>query len=93
MSPSPSADELVRLPAISEAVVGAGAERSPAVVRHALALGVEPPSDAAWASLTVLQRFTLIKLTRDSHDNINFLPAMREFALLSETEGRGPTAD
>lgn len=54
----------------------------PAVVRnHAHSIGVQPPSDAQWASLPVLQRFVLVKLTRDNHDNVNFAPAMREFGL------------
>ncbi len=35
-----------------------------------------------WASLTPLQRFALIKLTRSSHENNNFLPALHEFSLI-----------
>jgi hypothetical protein len=35
-----------------------------------------------WESLTPLQRFALIKLTRSSHENNNFLPALQEFGLL-----------
>ena len=31
--------------------------------------------------LTVLQRFVLLKLSRDNHDNVNFVPALREFGL------------
>ena len=38
---------------------------------------------AQWASLTPLQRFALIKLSRPSHENKNFLPALQEFNLLS----------
>jgi hypothetical protein len=34
-----------------------------------------------WQTLTPLQRFVLIKLSRPSHENRNFLPAMREFDL------------
>ncbi len=34
-----------------------------------------------WASLTPLQRFALIKLSRSSHENRNFWPALQEFAL------------
>ena len=53
------------------------------VVRtYATALGLSPPSDAQWATLTPLQRFVLIKLTRDNHDNVNFVPAMEEFGLV-----------
>jgi hypothetical protein len=33
----------------------------------------------AWRSLTPLQRFALIKLSRSSHENKNFLPALQEF--------------
>jgi hypothetical protein len=34
-----------------------------------------------WARLTPLQRFALIKLSRPSHENHNFLPALREFGI------------
>ncbi len=36
-----------------------------------------------WKSLSELQRFALIKLSRPSHENNNFLPALKEFGLLS----------
>ncbi len=35
-----------------------------------------------WQQLTPLQRFALIKLTRSSHENNNFIPALKEFGLL-----------
>jgi hypothetical protein len=35
-----------------------------------------------WANLTPLQRFALIKLSRPSHENSNFLPALKEFGLV-----------
>jgi hypothetical protein len=35
-----------------------------------------------WASLTNLQRFALIKLSRSSHENKNFLPALHEFKII-----------
>lgn len=35
-----------------------------------------------WAALTPLQRFALIKLSRPSHENKNFLPALKEFKLV-----------
>lgn len=44
-------------------------------------LGVDPPASAEWARLSDLRRFALLKLSRDNHDNVNFLPAMREFGL------------
>lgn len=52
------------------------------VTDYAVSLRVKPPGRAQWRALTRLQRFVLIKLTRDSHDNVNFLPAMVEFGLL-----------
>jgi hypothetical protein len=38
-------------------------------------------SDAAWSSLTALQRFALVKLSRPGHENRNFLPALAEFGI------------
>jgi hypothetical protein len=35
-----------------------------------------------WQNLTPLQRFVLIKLSRPSHENRNFLPALQEFNLV-----------
>ncbi len=52
-----------------------------AVRRFAGAVCIAPPSDDEWSSLTPLQRFVLLKLSRDNHDNVNFVPAMREFGL------------
>ncbi len=37
---------------------------------------------AQWRSLTPLQRFALIKLSRASHENHNFYPALQEFGLV-----------
>jgi hypothetical protein len=34
-----------------------------------------------WATLTPLQRFALIKLSRSQHENKNFFPALQEFGL------------
>ena len=36
----------------------------------------------SWSELSTLQRFALIKLSRPSHENRNFLPALREFKLI-----------
>ncbi|WP_442786435.1 nitrate reductase associated protein [Leptothoe sp. PORK10 BA2] len=36
----------------------------------------------AWQGLTPAQRFALIKLSRPSHENRNFVPAMAEFGLV-----------
>lgn len=53
------------------------------VATFAASVGVRAPSPRAWGELTELQRFALIKLTRDNHDNVNFIPAMREFGLVA----------
>ena len=57
------------------------------VAGYARRLGVQPPSREKWAALSPLQRFVSIKLTRDNHDNVNFIPAMREFGLGRPTVG------
>lgn len=44
-------------------------------------LGMTLPQEQ-WQQLTPLQRFALIKLSRPSHENRNFRPAMQEFHLL-----------
>jgi hypothetical protein len=44
--------------------------------------GVASPTLPQWQALTELQRFTLLKLSRAKHDNVNFVPALREFGLL-----------
>ncbi len=35
-----------------------------------------------WKNLTPLQRFALIKLSRPSHENQNFYPALKEFGIV-----------
>jgi hypothetical protein len=50
------------------------------IIDRASADGVEL-SLAQWQELRPLQRFALIKLTRSSHENNNFVPAMKEFGL------------
>lgn len=37
-----------------------------------------------WQALTPIQRFVLIKLSRSSHENANFLPAVKEFQLFDD---------
>lgn len=61
-------------------------EVAPAVRSHSETLGLAPPSAAQWAALTPLQRFSLLKLTREGHDNVNFTPAMREFGVLGAVD-------
>ena len=52
-----------------------------AVLRDAQRNNLAPPTPTQWAALSPLRRFTLIKLTRQGHDNVNFAPAMREFGI------------
>lgn len=35
-----------------------------------------------WSNLTPAQRFALIKLSRPSHENKNFIPALQEFGII-----------
>lgn len=61
------------------------------VTAKANASGVPPLDRARWRDLTPLQRFALVKLTRDGHENANFVPALREFGLTTlPTDGGGP---
>ena len=57
-----------------------------AVANHARAAGLAAPSTRQWRGLTPLQRFALVKLTRDNHDNVNFEPALREFGLVAPSD-------
>jgi hypothetical protein len=57
------------------------AQVPPRVTEFARSRGLAPPSRDGWRQLTRLQRFALIKLTRDNHDNVNFAPAMQEFGM------------
>jgi hypothetical protein len=41
-----------------------------------------PLSVQQWASLSPVQRFALLKLSRSNHENHNFLPALKEFQLV-----------
>jgi hypothetical protein len=52
------------------------------VVEVAVVLQVAPPNSIQWAALSPLERFTLVKLSRNPRDDGNFIPAMREFGLL-----------
>jgi hypothetical protein len=58
------------------------AETIPESVRQkAQEMGVSI-SQSQWAELSSIQRFVLIKLSRSSHENANFLPAVKEFNLI-----------
>ena len=39
-------------------------------------------SSQHWSSLSDAQRFALIKLSRPSHENKNFIPALQEFGII-----------
>ncbi len=52
----------------------------PSIQEKAQELGISITS-AQWAALSPSQRFALIKLSRPSHENKNFLPALKEFQL------------
>ena len=43
--------------------------------------GLPPLHVGAWSAHEPLQRFALLKLSREGHDNDNFEPALREFGL------------
>lgn len=53
-----------------------------AVKKFAADKGVTPPDAKTWAAISELERFVLVKLSRDNHDNVNFVPALKEFGLL-----------
>ncbi len=84
------ADELAK--PLAEDVTAAEWEQVASVPRvlldYADFIGVSEPTLAQWAALTRLQRFTLLKLTRDHHDNVNFVPAMQEFGLIAPPAAR-----
>ncbi|MGD1936929.1 MAG: nitrate reductase associated protein [Cyanophyceae cyanobacterium] len=40
-------------------------------------------SGEQWRSLSEIQRFVLVKLSRPGHENRNFIPALKEFGLSS----------
>src|SRR4028119_1072463 len=53
----------------------------PSIQEKAQEFGVSLASQQ-WAALTPAQRFALIKLSRPSHENKNFLPALKEFQVV-----------
>ena len=52
------------------------------VTRKTRELGAVPPTGYQWRALTTLQRFALIKLSRDGDHHRNLIAALREFNLL-----------
>lgn len=55
------------------------------VTRKMEALHVILDDRSRWSQLSTLQRFTLVKLTRDGQESTHFLLALREFGLLPYT--------
>ena len=53
----------------------------PSIGAKASEFGVTLSSEQ-WANLPPIERFALIKLSRSSHENRNFLPALKEFNLV-----------
>jgi hypothetical protein len=51
------------------------------IVEQLTQLALPVPTLEQWRSLDDLQRFALLKLTRNGHKNANLLPALREFGL------------
>lgn len=55
-----------------------------AVTAFARLKGIRTPDIEDWAEFSELERFVLVKLSRDNHDNVNFIPALREFGFLPD---------
>ncbi|MEL6938144.1 MAG: nitrate reductase associated protein [Cyanobacteria bacterium J06598_1] len=66
----PSSPPWQQIDAIPEAVVEKFAQQQ------------VPLTLSQWTALEELQRFALIKLSRPSHENQNFMPAVKEFGLI-----------
>jgi hypothetical protein len=56
------------------------------LIDYCNALGRAALTLAQWRVLPPFRRYVLLKLSRSSHDNVNFLPALREFGLLPSEE-------
>lgn len=76
------ADEpITPLPPIDDAPWERSGEVPVEMATFASSKGLMPPAPEAWAALTLLERYVLVKLSRKGHDNVNFAPALREFGL------------
>lgn len=83
------ADEPIKpLPPIDDAPWERVGEVPAAVATFALSKGLAPPPLEAWRTLALLERYALVKLSREGHDNVNFAPALREFGLRASPEQR-----
>ncbi len=60
------------------------ADTIPDAVAHKFAQQQVPLTVPQWTALSELARFALIKLSRPSHENQNFIPAVKELGLLTE---------
>jgi hypothetical protein len=76
--------EVTLLPGPVDALWEQTGDTPAAVQAFARTVRVGAPSAAEWSRLSQLQRFTLLKLSRDNHDNVNFIPALREFGLAED---------
>jgi len=54
------------------------------IQRQLQGLCLPPLSLSQWQGLSHVRRFSLLKLSRPGHDNDNFVPALREFGLLTD---------
>jgi hypothetical protein len=57
------------------------------LTKAAEAIGLAAPAPARWRALTALERFALVKLSRDGRDHRNLEPALREFGLCERRPG------
>jgi hypothetical protein len=57
-------------------------EISPQVGRQMASLGMPGPTLAQWAALSALQRYALVKLTREGAKNEKLPAALKEFGLM-----------
>jgi hypothetical protein len=78
-----SGDEARRL-AEPPPTVWSDREPPSAVMAMARERGARRITGDAWRGLSDLQRYALIKLTRDKHENANFVPALMEFGVLRQ---------
>jgi hypothetical protein len=53
------------------------------ILQQMQTLALSPLSLPQWQRLSAVRRFALLKLSRPGHDNDNFVPALREFELLT----------
>ncbi len=76
-----AAETAKEIPPAGDAPWAEGAPLPVALCDYVRSEGLIPPTPEQWLGLTDLRRFTLLKLIRDNHDNVNFAPAMREFGM------------